>query len=52
MTEEQVKLLCIIIIENGNKQFTREQKEAFKHAINQVETPQQLLEVVMTICLF
>jgi len=40
VVEEQVKLLCIIIIKNGNKQFAREQKEAFKHAINRVETPQ------------
>ena len=52
MTEEQVKLLCKIVVENVNRQFTKEQKEILKQAIDQAKTPQQLFEIAIASNLF
>lgn len=53
MTEEQsVKLICKVMVENGSKQFTHEQKELLKQAIDQADTPRQLLEVMLALNLF
>ncbi len=51
-TEEQVKCLSKMIIDNKDKQLTSEEKEIIKHTIDQAATPQQLLEVVLASRLF
>ncbi len=52
ITEEQVKCLCKMIIENKDRRLTSEEKEIIKHAIDRASTPQHLLEVVLTSRLF
>ena len=46
--EEQVKILSKWFIDNSNRQFTQEEKEAIKQAINEARTPAELVAVAVT----
>ena len=49
MTEEQIKMFCKNIIEYGNRPFTRSEKEVIKQAIDDSETADELLSVIVAI---
>ena len=48
MSEEQIKLLCKLVVEYGNRPFNREEKELLKQAINQSRNLDDLLLVAIT----
>ena len=48
MTEEQIKLLCKLAIENSRKQLTNAQKETLKQAIDESKTVEDLFTVAIT----
>ena len=48
MTEEQIKMLCKLAIENSSKQLTNAQKETLKQAIDESKTVEDLFTVAMT----
>lgn len=45
MTEEQIKLLCKLAIENSRKQLTNAQKETLKQAIDESKTVEDLFVI-------
>ena len=47
MNEEQIKTLCKLIIENGNKPINDVQKELLKQAVDKSRTWQELMAVAM-----
>lgn len=47
MTEEQIKLLCKLAIENSRKQLTNAQKETLKQAIDESKTVEDLFTVAI-----
>lgn len=47
MTEEQIKFFCKHMVENGNRSFTKEEKEVLKHAIDEAKNMQQLVEIAI-----
>ncbi len=47
MTEEQIKFFCKCMVENGNRLFTKEEKEVLKHAIDDAKNMQQLFEIAI-----
>lgn len=49
MTEEQIKFLCKFLLDNRNKQLTKEEKEIAKKAIDESKTIQELLCVAIAI---
>ena len=48
MTEEQIKLLCKLAVENSKKPLTDAEKEVLKHAIDESKTVNDLFTVAMT----
>lgn len=48
MTEQQIKELCKLVIENGNRDFTEIEKEMLKTAVDQSRNFQELLAVAIT----
>ncbi len=46
MNEKQMKAICKLQIENGNKQLSKEQKEIIKQAIDEARTVNELLNVI------
>lgn len=48
MTEEQIKLLCKLAVENSKKPLTDEEKEVLKHAIDESKTVGDLFIVAMS----
>ncbi len=42
MTEEQIRTLCKIAVENSNRPLSDFQKELVKQAIDQAKTPAEL----------
>ena len=49
MTEEQVKLLCKWMIDNGNRPLTEVEKEVIKKAIDNAKSPQEMVMSVLTL---
>ena len=47
MSEEQLKFLCKYVVDNGNRPFTKEEKEVLKQAIDDAQNMQQLFEVAL-----
>ena len=48
MTEEQIKLLCKLAVDNSKKPLTDAEKEVLKHAIDESKTVDDLFTVAMT----
>ena len=49
MTEEQIKLLCKLAVENNQRPMTVWQKETIKHAIDEARTFEELLAVMLSV---
>lgn len=47
MTEQQIKELCKLVIENGNRDFTEIEKEMLKAAVDQSRNWQELFAVAV-----
>lgn len=47
MTEEQIKLLCKLAVDNSKKPLTDAEKEALKHAIDESKTVDDLFTVAI-----
>ncbi len=47
MDEEQIKVLCKIVVEYGNRSFSREEKVILKEAIEQSNNLNELLFVAI-----
>ena len=48
MTEEQIKFLCKLAVDNSKKPLTDAEKEVLKHAIDESKTVDDLFTVAMT----
>ncbi len=46
LSEEQIKTLCKLAVEYGNRPFSREEKEALKQMIDKSRNLEELLSVV------
>ena len=49
MTEEQVKLLCKWMVDNGNRPLTKFKKEIIKQAIDKSRSPQEMVAFVLAL---
>ena len=49
MTEEQIKTLCKIAVENSNRPLSAFQKELIKQAIDQAKTPMEMVAAILTV---
>ncbi|MGN0805329.1 MAG: hypothetical protein ACI4MS_08100 [Candidatus Coproplasma sp.] len=49
MTEEQIKTLCKMVVDNSSRPLTESEKELIKQAIDVAKTPQEMLEAVIAI---
>ena len=49
MTEEQIKTLCKIAVENSNRALSDFQKELIKQAIDQAKTPMEMVVAILTL---
>lgn len=49
MTEEQYKFLCKWMVDNGNRPLNKTDKELIKQAINNAESPTEMVLSVLTI---
>ena len=47
MTEQEIKTLCKLVIEQGNREFTTTEKETLKQAIDQSHNWQELFIVAI-----
>ena len=47
MTEEEVKAICKLVIECGNRDFTKEEKEFLKLAIDKSRNLEELFAVAV-----
>lgn len=47
MTEQEIKDLCKLVIEHGNRNFTKAEKELLKVAVDQSNNWQELLSVAV-----
>ncbi len=47
MNEEQIKVLCKFLIENGQRNLTEDEKALFKQAVDQSHNWQELLLTMM-----
>lgn len=47
MTEEQIKLLCKLAVDNSKKPLTDAEKEVLKHAIDESKTVDDLFTVAI-----
>lgn len=45
LSEEQIKTLCKLAVEYGNRPFSREEKEALKQMIDKSRNLEELLSV-------
>ncbi len=48
ISEDQIKLLCKLAVEYGNRPFSRNEKEMLKEAIDQSSNWEELLAVAIT----
>ncbi len=49
MTEEQIKTLCKIAVENSNRPLSAFQKELIKQAIDRAKTPMEMVVAILTL---
>lgn len=49
MTEEQIKTLCKIAVENSNRPLSDFQKELIKQAVDQAKTPMEMVVAILTL---
>ena len=49
MTEEQIKTLCKIAVENSNRPLSDFQKELIKQAIDRAKTPMEMVVAILTL---
>lgn len=49
MTEEKIKTLCKIAVENSNRPLSDFQKEVIKQAIDQAKTPMEMVVAILTL---
>ena len=49
MTEEQVKLLCKWMVDNGNRPLTEFEKELIKQAIDNAKSPQEMVVSILAL---
>ena len=49
MTEEQIKTLCKIAVENSNRPLSDFQKELIKQAIDQAKTPMEMVVAILMV---
>ena len=49
MTEEQIKFLCKLAVENSNRPLSDVQKELIKQAIDQAKTPTEMVATILTV---
>lgn len=49
MTEEQIKTLCKIVVENSNCSLSDFQKELIKQAIDQAKTPAEMVASILMV---
>ncbi len=49
MTEEQIKFLCKLAVENSNRPLSDVQKELIKQAIDQAKTPTEMAAAILTV---
>lgn len=49
MTEEQIKTLCKMVVDNSYRPLTVSEKELIKQAIDAANTPQEMIESVIAI---
>ena len=47
ISEEQIKILCKMAVEYGNRPFSKSEKEALKEAIDQSNNWEELLAVAI-----
>ena len=47
ISEEQIKMLCKLTVEYGNRPFSRSEKEALKEAVDQANSWEELLAVAI-----
>ncbi len=47
MNEEQIKLLCKLAVEYGNRPFSQDEKELLKQAIDQSRDWEELFSVAL-----
>lgn len=49
MTEEQIKTLCKIAVENSNRPLSDVQKELIKQAIDRAKTPTEMVVSILAL---
>lgn len=49
MTEEQIKTLCKIAVENSKRPLSDFQKELIKQAIDQAKTPTEMVAAILMV---
>lgn len=49
MTEEQIKFLCKLAVENSNRPLSDVQKELIKQAIDRAKTPTEMVIAILTV---
>ena len=49
MTEEQIKFLYKLAVENSNRPLSDFQKELIKQAIDQAKTPTEMVVAILTV---
>ncbi len=52
MSEEQIKILCKWIVENGGREFSCGEKEILKQAIDKARNMEELFNVAMASLVF
>lgn len=49
MTEEQIKFLCKLMVENSNRPLTQLQKELIKQAIDASRDPFEMIAAILAL---
>ena len=49
MTEEQIKFLCKLMVENSNRPLTQPQKELIKQAIDDSRNPFEMIAAILAL---
>ena len=49
MTEEQIKFLYKLAVENSNRALSEFQKEMIKQSIDQAKTPTEMVVAILTV---
>ena len=48
MNEQQIKLLCKLVIENSNRPFTNADKELLQQAVDSAKSWEELLAIALS----